>query len=177
LIDPKRTYVFVSNHQSQLDIPSFACSNKNTFRFLAKAELTRIPILGYLISKLYITVKRENRTDRMKSLEVMMDNLREGISVFIYPEGTRNRSDKPLLPFHDGAFRLAIEAQAPLAVMTVIDSKKLLSPVKGIELSPGVLHCIWSPVIETKGMNHNDVPALKERTRQLMLDILKQYEK
>lgn len=175
-VDPQKTYIFVSNHQSQLDIPSFACSNKNTFRFLAKAELIKLPILGYLISRLYITVKREDRRDRMKSVEVMMNNLREGISVFIYPEGTRNRTDKPLLPFHDGAFRLAIEAQMPLAVMTVINSRKLLSPLRPFELSPGVLHCEWSPVIETKGMTQKDLPALKERTRELIINILKQNE-
>lgn len=176
LIDPDKAYIFVSNHQSQLDIPSFACSNNNTFRFLAKAELTKLPILGYLIGRLYITVKREDRHDRIKSIEVMMNNLRDSISVFIYPEGTRNRTDKPLLPFHDGAFRLAIEAQMPLAIMTVIDSKRLLSPLRSMELSPGVLHCEWSPVIETKGMTHDDVPLLKEKTKQLMINILSQYE-
>ncbi len=175
-VDPKVTYVFVSNHRSLLDIPSFACSCKNTFRFLAKAELVKVPVLGFLISRLYITVNRRDRNDRAKSIEVMKNNLREHISVFIYPEGTRNKTDKPLLDFHDGAFRLAIEAQIPLAVMTVMGSGKLLSPLKFMELSPGTLHCEWSPVIETKGMTQKDIPALKEKTKQLMINILKQYE-
>lgn len=171
-LDPEKTYVFVSNHQSVLDIPSFACSCNNTFRFLAKAELVKLPLLGFLIKRLYITVQRNSKADRAKSMEVMIDNLKQGISVYIYPEGTRNITGKPLINFHDGAFRLAILAQTPLAVMTIIDSKRLLSPLRPFELSPGALHCVWSPVIETKGMTQDDVPALKERTRKLMLQVL-----
>src|SRR5579872_3251254 len=102
-INPKRTYVFISNHQSQLDIPLFARACENTFRFLAKAELIKIPLLGYIIKNLYITVKRGDKTDRGKSIEAMSSSLYEGVSVFICPEGTRNRSDAPLLDFRDGA--------------------------------------------------------------------------
>ena len=168
-IDPRRTYIFISNHQSQLDIPAFARACTNTFRFLAKAELTKIPVIGYIIRKLYISVKRSDKTDRARSMEAMMASLRENISVALYVEGTRNRTDKPLLDFKDGAFRLAIESGLPLAVLTVTDSRKLLDSNRPFQLSPGVLHCAWSMPIETKGMTQNDLPALKEKARQLML--------
>src|SRR5688500_11520050 len=58
-IDPQQTYVFVANHRSQLDIPLYALACRNTFRFLAKEELTRIPLMGYVIKRLYLTVNRE----------------------------------------------------------------------------------------------------------------------
>lgn len=175
-IDKNKTYVFVANHQSLLDIPLFALACSNTFRFLAKEELTRIPLMGYIIKKLYITVKRNDRNDRHRSMEVMNKSLQEGISVFICPEGTRNRTlDPPLLEFRDGAFRLAILSGKPLAVFTVLNSGELLSPVKWMQLKPGTLKGIWSPPIDTTGMTEDDLPALKERVRQMMMDHLIHY--
>jgi len=172
LVDPNTTYVFAANHQSQLDIPAFARSCTNTFRFLAKAELMKVPVLGYIIRKLYISVNRSDKTDRARSMENMMASLRENISVFICVEGTRNRTDKPLLDFKDGAFRLAIESQVPLAVLTVTDSKKLLTENRPFELSPGTMHCEWSPPIDTRGMTSDDIPRLKEMAREQMLRAL-----
>lgn len=64
-ISDKGTYVFVANHRSMLDIPLYARACSNTFRFLSKAELTKIPLLGYVIRKLYVTVKRgDKKTDK-----------------------------------------------------------------------------------------------------------------
>jgi 1-acyl-sn-glycerol-3-phosphate acyltransferase len=168
-IDPKQTYVFIANHRSFLDIPAYAVSCKNSIRFLAKIELTKIPLLGYVIKKLYISVDRKDKEARKQSLENMMNSLKEGISVFICPEGTRNRTEKPLLDFRDGAFRLAIESQLPLAVLTVKGADKLLSPKRPLELSPGTIECIWSKPIVTTGMTMDDMEKLKETARQLML--------
>lgn len=171
-LDTRKTYVFIANHRSMLDIPAYALACKNTFRFLAKKELTRIPGLGWIIQKLYISVDRSDNTGRAKSMEAMKQSLREGISVFICPEGTRNTSDRALLPFKDGAFRLAIEAQVPLAVLTVTGSDKRLSPLHPLTLLPGDLTCIWDEPIETRGMTTSDVEELKERARNLMLNHL-----
>ncbi|MCX6291206.1 MAG: lysophospholipid acyltransferase family protein [Bacteroidetes bacterium] len=171
-INPEQTYVFVANHQSQIDIPAYAVSCSNTLRFLAKKELTKIPLLGYVINHLYISVDRKDKAAKIKSMENMMASLREGVSVFICPEGTRNRTDQPLLSFHDGAFRLAIESQLPLAVLTIKGAEKLLSPLRPLELSPGTLTCIWSKPVETKGMTMNDLEALKENARGLMMECL-----
>lgn len=175
-IDPKKTYVFVANHQSQLDIPAYALSCKNTIRFLAKAELTKIPLMGYIIRNLYLTVNRTDRNDRNKSIEVMRRSLDEGISVFLCPEGTRNKyDDPPLLEFRDGAFRLAVATQTPIAGLTILNSGKKLSPLQPIALAPGTIYCVWDEPIETKGMTMDDVPALKEKVRQNMEKHLREY--
>ncbi len=168
-IHPETTYVFAANHRSLLDIPAYAVACNNTFRFLAKAELTKIPLLGYIIRKLYISVDRKNKAARVKSMDNMLGSIKENISVFLCPEGTRNTSNDPLLPFHDGAFRLAIAAQVPLAVMTIKNSDRLLSPLHPIELSPGTLECIWSEPISTSGMTENDIPRLREKAREEMI--------
>ena len=100
LIDRDATYVFIANHQSQLDIPFYAVACANTFRFLAKAELTKLPLMGFIIRNLYIAVDRKDRADRHRSLEIMKASLDDNISVFLCPEGTRNKNeDPPLLEF------------------------------------------------------------------------------
>lgn len=169
LIDPGKSYVFISNHRSQLDIPLLARSCRNTFRFLAKAELTKIPLLGYIIKNLYLTVKRKDAHDRQRSMEKMKRSLEEGISIVIYPEGTRNRTDAPLLDFRDGAFRLAIEAQVPLAVLTIQNMAERNFAARPYELCPGSVHAVWVKPIETKGMTEADLPALKEQARLIMM--------
>ena len=85
-------------------------------------------MLGYIIRKLYINCGSEKKAARVKSMDNMLGSIKENISVFLCPEGTRNTGNDPLLPFHDGAFRLAIAAQVPLAVMTIKNSDRLLSP-------------------------------------------------
>jgi len=167
-LDRTKTYVFVANHRSMLDIPAYALACHHTFRFLAKAELMKIPVLGYIIRKLYISVDRKNKEARAKSMENMNRSIREGISVFICPEGTRNKTKAPLLNFHDGAFRLAISAQVPIATLTILNSGKLLSPNSPLELRPGTIECVWSPIIETKGLTEEDIPALKQKVYSIM---------
>ena len=93
LIKPDREYVFVCNHRSQLDIPLFARACVNTFRFLSKIEATKIPLFGYVIKRLYITVDRKSRRGSVESFIKMKDSLlKEKISVALFPEGTRNRT-------------------------------------------------------------------------------------
>ncbi len=174
LIDPKKQYIFVGNHLSMLDIPTYALACSNTFRFLSKAELAKVPLLGYVIKNLYITVNRADKADRHKSLDRMLETIREGYSVFLCPEGTRNKTGEPLLEFKDGAFRLAIAAQLPLAVLTIRNTHHLNSPKKMIAMRPGIIDCKWGEPIETKGMTEADVPRLKEMARQQMLAYLNQ---
>ncbi len=172
LINPKENYVFVANHRSMLDIPAYALASKNTFRFLSKAELAKIPVLGYIIRNLYITVDRKDKNDRVRSMEAMKQSLRDGVSIFICPEGTRNTTNKPLLDFRDGAFRIAIEAQVPVAVLTVINAENLLSPLRPVELRPGTVELVWSEPIPTKGMTLSDIESLKNLARALMVKSL-----
>lgn len=171
-IDIHQTYIFIANHQSLLDIPAYALSCPHTFRFLSKAELVKIPLLGYVIKNLYITVNRSDKRDRHKSIEKMLVSLKEGIAVFLAPEGTRNTTSAPLLDFKDGAFRLAIAAQLPIATLVLHDSGKLLSPQHPLEIQPGVIHGEWLPPYETIGLTEENLEALKSKIKQDMEIVL-----
>jgi len=171
-IDKKKAYVIISNHQSQLDILACALSNPGGFRFLSKEQLLKLPVFGFMIKNLYLTVNRESKAARQKSMEDMKASLAEGISVHIYPEGTRNRSEDLLKSFYDGAFRLAIEAQVPLAILTIKNSKELNAPDQFPQLSPGIVRCRWSEPIETNSMTIEDVSQLKGKARSIILEQL-----
>lgn len=171
-LDPEQEYVFIANHLSVLDIPLYAVACSHTFRFLSKAELTKIPLLGYVIRNLYITVNRSDKNDRGRSIEKMRNSLDEGISVFLAPEGTRNKTDEPLLPFRDGAFTLAVTSGKPIAVLTVLNTHCLNSPMSPLAMYPGTLYAEWSEPILTAGMTEKDIPVLKEKARNNMLTIL-----
>jgi len=98
--------------------------------------------------------------------------LKEKISVILFPEGTRNRTQKPLLDFKDGAFRLAIETQLPIAVLTILNTKDFL-PAGKFGLKPGTINARWNEPLQTKGLNLKDVPMLKEKARDMLLKNLK----
>ncbi len=173
LIKLGQPYVFVCNHRSQMDIPLFARASVNTFRFLAKIEVTKIPLIGYVVKRLYITVDRKSKEDRAKSLMKMQDSLlKEKISMVIFPEGTRNRTKETLIDFKDGAFRLAIETKLPIAVLTILNSGEFSPAHKLLQLKPGTIKAIWTEPIQTDKMTLDDVPKLKEQVRQRLLEVL-----
>lgn len=173
LIRPEQPYVFVCNHRSQLDIPLFARACVNTFRFLSKIEVTKIPLIGYVVKRLYITVDRKSKEDRAKSVVKMQESLlREKISVVLFPEGTRNRTAAPLIDFKDGAFRLAIDTQLPIATLVILNSGSFSPANKFLQLKPGTLKAIWTEPISTKGMVPQDVPRLKAKVREEILKVL-----
>lgn len=169
LLDRKQVYIFVSNHRSLLDIPACALSTPHTFRYLSKVELTKIPLFGYIIRKLYITVSRKSKEDRARSMSSMVQSLNDGISIYIYPEGTRNKTEKPLSEFYDGAFRLALETGLPIAVLTICNSGKLLH---NTHLRPGTMECVWGNPIQIK--DNDTIDSLKKQVYSMMLNHLQE---
>jgi 1-acyl-sn-glycerol-3-phosphate acyltransferase len=170
-IDLRKTYVFVANHLAQVDIIATASAMPQPIRFLAKAEIKYIPFFGYMTRMLAIMVDRQNKASRDKSVLYMVEELKRGNSIFLYPEGTRNRTPQSLKEFKDGAFRVAILAQVQLVVQTLVGTKEVNNP-KGIQLYPGKIEAHFSAPIETKGMTLDDLELLKERVRVEMMSHL-----
>ena len=167
-LGPNTAYIFISNHQSQLDIPVASRVTQNTFKFLAKDELTKIPLLGYIIKRLYITVGRDNWRDRAMSMKKMQESLEKGISVWIYPEGTRNKTDQPLGELFPGAFQLAAHTGRPIAVCTITGTGKLLPPGELFRMQPGLVKCYWETPFTIPGKTANDVNLAIEKVKGMM---------
>jgi 1-acyl-sn-glycerol-3-phosphate acyltransferase len=175
LLDKNETYVFVSNHLSHLDIPVCAVSTPHTFKFLAKAELGKVPLLGYIISNLYILVDRSSLRARVLSMKKMEETVAAGISVWIYPEGTRNKTNTPLGPFFDGAFQLAVATGTPMGVLTIIGTNRVLPADKIFQVNPGKVKAIWSVPIATTGMTKENIPELKNQVREAILQNIQNH--
>lgn len=167
-VDKHGTYVFVANHGAQIDIPAGAMANPIAARFLAKSEIQKIPMFGYMVKMIGIYVDRRSKESREKAYRYMIEALQHGESIFIYPEGTRNRTDQPLKEFKDGAFKVAVLAQVPIMVQTLVNTRELNDP-RGYHLKPGTVHVYWSEPISTIGLTEADIPALKDKVRGEML--------
>lgn len=171
-IDTSRNYIFISNHQSILDIYANAAACPMSFKYLAKKEASKIPILGITLKYISVFVDRNNFGSRKGSFHHLIKSLEAGESVLIYPEGTRNRTQNPLKSFYDGAFRLAILTGTPIAVQTLVNSGNLSSPFRKFDLRPGTIYAYWREPIETQNLSLEDVPQLKSQVREMMTNRL-----
>ncbi|MCP4443519.1 MAG: 1-acyl-sn-glycerol-3-phosphate acyltransferase [Aureispira sp.] len=168
-LDPKKNYVMISNHVSASDIPVCMASASTPFAFLAKIEVDKIPIVGYLARNMHVYVERKTTEGRKASIKRMEDYVLSGKSIHIYVEGTRNKSDDPLGSFYDGAFKLAIKTQTPLAIATICGSNRVMTPKDPLKISPAYVQCIWEAPVETKGMTMDDLEYLKQLAREKMI--------
>lgn len=163
-------YICVSNHTSFLDIPGICLALPGQFRPMAKKELLKIPVFGWIAAVATVIVDRSSPESRRSSLEKLTATLRKGISVLIFAEGTQNRSDAPLQPFKDGAFRMAMETGRPLLPMVIMGAGKLMPPGK-FYIAPGRIRIRIGEPIEVKSSGLSQ-PELKKLTYDRMLEML-----
>jgi 1-acyl-sn-glycerol-3-phosphate acyltransferase len=119
-VPPGRAYVYMSNHQSHLDIPMlYATLPSPTIRMLGKTELFQIPLWGRgLRAAEFIEVDRTNHTRAMKSIERAKELVRDGVSIYLAPEGTRSR-DGRIGKLKKGGFHLAKDTGAPIVPVAI----------------------------------------------------------
>lgn len=169
-IEKDRAYIVVANHASYLDILTANIAFPNYFHFMGKAELRRIPMFGIFFRRMNISVDRSSRTDSHKAYKRARKDLRKGISLAIFPEGTIPECTPRLGPFKSGAFRLAVEMQVPLVPMTFLDNWRLFPDQYGEKLlvRPGKSRIVIHEPISTEGMTGADLPALRARVRSII---------
>lgn len=151
-----RPCILASNHASAADIPILFGHLPFQFRVIAKDSLFRIPVLGWCMRLAgYISIDRGSPTKAMRSLQRAAGRLQAGLPVLVFPEGTRSRTGE-LLPFHNGAFLLAIEAGVPVVPIGIRGSYEIL--VSGsMRIRPGLDVVITvGPAIETNGYSRKE---------------------
>lgn len=161
--DPRRPYVAVANHESYADI--FLLSHLPwEMKWLSKDTIFRIPFMGWMMRMAGdVPLRRGDRDSTLGAMAACRDRLAKRVSIMMFPEGTRARSPE-LLPFKDGAFRLAIETGVPLLPIAVAGTRHAMA--KGtfsFRRANALAHVL--PPIETAGLTVDDLPALKERAR------------
>jgi 1-acyl-sn-glycerol-3-phosphate acyltransferase len=166
--DPRRPFVVVSNHESFADILLISHLPWE-MKWLSKAELFRIPVMGWMMWLAGdIPVKRGFGPSAVEAMERCRDVLRKRVSVMIFPEGTRSKTSE-LLPFKDGAFRLAIEAGVPILPLAVSGTSTALRK-HDWRFGKSVAEVRVLPPVETAGLSLVDVPELKSRVRSMIVE-------
>jgi 1-acyl-sn-glycerol-3-phosphate acyltransferase len=164
--DPRRPYVAVANHESFADI--FLISHLPwEMKWLSKEAIFRIPFMGWMMKLAGdIEVRRGEARSRAEALEQCRDRLLKRVSVMIMPEGTRS-PDGRLLPFKDGAFRLAVELGLPILPIAVAGTRDAM-PKGSLLFNRAVAEARVLEPVETAGLSLDDVPALRERVRGMI---------
>ena len=160
---PRRPYVVVSNHESYADI--FLMSHFPwEMKWLSKHTIFQIPVMGWMMRMaLDVPVRRGQRESAVAALNECRDRLARRVSVMIFPEGTRSRTDE-LLPFKDGAFHLAIQARVPILPVALAGTRDCMAKGSFAFRRAHARARVLSP-IDTDGLTLADVAALRERTR------------
>ncbi len=124
-IDRKATYVVVSNHQSMVDIlAGFRLFFH--FKWVAKVELLKVPFVGWnMVLNRYVILKRGDRKSIIEMMKESEAHLKQGSSVYIYPEGTRSETGE-MSPFKSGAFALAKKTGMPILPIAISGTRDAL---------------------------------------------------
>lgn len=167
---PGEPYIYMMNHQSMLDIVVAFVAIPRNFRFIAKKSLKPIPFLGWYMSATgMVFIDRKNRQAAVRSLDEACQSIRSGISILVYPEGTRSR-DGHILPFKKGPFMMAIQAGVPIVPVAIEGGSRILGP-DSARLYPGTVHCKLGEPIPTAGLGFADRDALMKRVRDALIDL------
>jgi len=166
-IIPDKSYMFIANHASLIDVMLMLAVVKNPAVFVGKKEVRKIPVFGYVARKTSILVDRGNAESRKEVYVSAQEKLNQGLSIAIFPEGLVPSEDIILSEFKNGAFRLAIEHQIPIVPMTFYDVKKRFSWTF-FSGWPGKLRVKIHPFIQTVGLTLDDVEATKEKAYNII---------
>lgn len=169
-----QTVLFVSNHQSNFDIPLLLSSIDIPKGFIAKKELETWPLISTWMK--YINCIFMDRDNLRKSAESIVDGiklLKSGYSMVIFPEGTRSKG-KPIDEFKGGSFKLATKSKCTIVPLTINGTYKLLesnnNKIKGADIEL-VIH----PPIDTSKLTKDELESLPETVHSIISSNYKNY--
>ncbi|MFN7532509.1 MAG: lysophospholipid acyltransferase family protein [Gemmatimonas sp.] len=164
LADPRRPYVVVANHESYADVFLISCFPWE-MKWLSKDTMFKIPCMGWMMQMAGdIKLVRGDRDSTINAIAQCRDRLAKRVSVMIFPEGTRSKTQE-MLPFKDGAFRLAIESQAPVLPIAVAGTRNAMAKGTFRFLRAHAVAQVLEP-IDTAGMTMDDIGRLKQMARE-----------
>jgi 1-acyl-sn-glycerol-3-phosphate acyltransferase len=170
-VDPRQSYVIVSNHQSHYDVFVLYGWLGIDFKWVMKHELRRVPGLGIGCEKVgHIFIDRSDHQAALRSLEEAKAKIVDGTSVIFFPEGTRSR-DGRLRSFKKGAFRMALDLDLPILPVTIAGTRAILPPDTR-DLRPGRAALTIHPPVPTDGYTLDTLPELMDRVRESVASAL-----
>jgi len=174
--------IYLANHQSMFDIPVFYSVLDTQFRWMAKASLFKIPLVGWGMKGAgYIPVERDNRKKAMESLFAAAQRIHDGASVIIFPEGTRSETpEQGMLPFKKGAFVLAKKANVTLQPVTIWGAHHIMpAKQKGVwiqRIFPGLVQVFIHDPIPPEKYSALSQEELSDQIRKTLEGPMKKME-
>ncbi len=159
--------VFVGNHQSLMDIHLLLAHCKKKLSFMAKMELTKVPIISTWMKYMQCTfISRNDRRQSIEAMQEAVEKLKNGYSTVIFPEGTRSRGG-PIQEFKKGSFKLAFRAEVPIIPLTVDGTWQLLSGKRN-----AVCNLTIHPPVYTAGLTKDEKAELPEQIEAIVKSAL-----
>jgi len=175
-IDPSQSYIYMSNHCSNFDIPVLLGCLPIQFRWLAKAELFKIPIFGRAMRGAgYVKIDRFNRVSAFKSIDQVAAKMKNGVSVMIFPEGTRSE-DGNLKPFKKGGFVMAIDSGVSI-VPVILEGTRSIMAKGSWRIIPGSVTLSIEKPIATTGYIRDTKDDLIKYVRSVICEVLEKETK
>ncbi|MBI5561452.1 MAG: 1-acyl-sn-glycerol-3-phosphate acyltransferase [Deltaproteobacteria bacterium] len=166
-----RPVVFLANHCGAFDIPALQVYLPVEFRWVAKKSLFKIPLVGWAMALAgYIGIERENAQEAYRTMEEAAQRIRNGASVLVFPEGTRNVTDAPLLPLKRGAFMLVAKSGADVIPVAIKGTRDIMKRGSLLIRPAEVSIAIGSPIQTTGG----EEKTLRTRTKGALETLLSQ---
>lgn len=166
-LDPKRTYVYVANHQSYLDTPVIFAALPRPFFIMAKGSVFHIPFLGWHLQRTgNLPVSRRNPMMAARRLLDTVPLIQQGRSLAVFPEGGRN-PERNVGEFRSGVFLAAIQAGVPVVPITIRGSRRLLDR-HSWHMRPGTVDVIIEPPVETQGLKKEQADELRDRVHAII---------
>jgi 1-acyl-sn-glycerol-3-phosphate acyltransferase len=168
-------FIYMMNHNSNLDAPAVFLKLPGEVRALGKKELFRLPVLATAMRIAgFVPVDRSHREAAIDSVRRAARIAAEGASFLIAPEGTRSRTGK-LLPFKKGGFHMAIDSQVPILPITVVGAYELMPPGSSA-IRSGTIEIFFHDPVPTRGLEAKDRGELIQRVRAPMEETLARHE-
>ena len=171
-LNGKGPYIFMSNHQGYYDIFTLLSHLPYQFKWLAKKELFSVPILGWTMAAVgYVSIDRGGTRDTVRAMDEAARKIREGMSVVIFPEGSRS-PDGLIQPFKKGGFTLAIKSKVPIVPIAISGSREIM-PKDRLTASAGEIRMLIGPPIEIQHYSLKDREALMSKVRETISENFK----
>lgn len=167
--------LFVGNHRSAFDIVLNYARCPGLTGFVAKKELEKIPLLSTWMKRLYcLFLDRDNIKEGLKTILTAIDQVKNGISIMIFPEGTRSKDadELQMLPFHEGSFKIATKSGCPIIPVAISNSSALFED-HFPKIRPAHVVIEYGAPVYTKELSREEQKFLGRHVQEQILEMLK----
>lgn len=170
-----RPCLFIGNHRSYLDVIFGYPTLPSMTGFIAKHDFTKVPIMPIMMRRLYCQFLVEgDLRQNLQSILTAIDNVKQGVSMYIYPEGKRStgEDERELLEFHEGSFKIATKTKCPIVPVAIVGSRECFER-QFPKARAGHIIIEYGTPIEVEGMSREDLKGIGAKCREVVAEMVR----